>query len=157
MAAVVEEDDRWIAQSGRAGGVFKTGCRGRERTRGGHDVEEATSTVAVMALGCDPVSWTPTNAPPRTLTERSPAEIEVFMTSPPQRRYSEVGLLERSKGLLESTDSAMEDLRAAAAKHGCDAIMVQGSESKTFGGMSQGSGVVTTATNMRAVCLVYTE
>ncbi len=113
--------------------------------------------AAALALGCDPVSWTPTNAPPKAAVERDPAKIEVFMTTPPQRRYTEVGLLERSKGMLESTESALQDLREAAAQHGCDAIMVQGSESNTFGGMSQGGGVVTTTTKVRAVCLVYTD
>jgi hypothetical protein len=115
--------------------------------------------VAVLALGCDPVSWTPTNTPPKAPLKRDPAKVEVFMTSPPKRKYAEVGLLERSKGMLEinGTENAMRDLRESAAKHGCDAIMMQSSEANTYGGADKSGGIVSTSTVMRAVCLVYTE
>jgi hypothetical protein len=99
---------------------------------------------SLLASGCaDNIAYTRLNAPPRPLARRPVAAVEVFALRPPQRRYTDVGLIQviganppPSKhldiGLTEAEPVTGEleaygmigVLRERAAEIGCDAIVV---------------------------------
>jgi hypothetical protein len=85
----------------------------------------------VVAMGCTAAqsSFTPTNQPPHKLIPRPAESVEMFVATSPERKFVEVGLLhvnENDERL--SRGELLLMLRKRAAIHGCDAVVIGGSE-----------------------------
>lgn len=121
--------------------------------------------LASMLLSLGPVAcgtsvkYMPLNPAPRALSARPAAEVQVFTSQTPSRKYVEVGLITTQKlgGAFATADDMelIESLREEAAKQGCDGLVITGSNK-----MAAGSGsVVYTASEstlgFRAVCVVF--
>lgn len=104
------------------------------------------------------ISFVPTNTAPRPMHPRAPQEVAVFSTLPP-RPYMEVALLEarqESGYSLDSNEDVIAKLRAAAAQHGCDGLLMTGSADSVVGSSNHGTGSVSTLKGYKASCLVWT-
>ena len=88
-----------------------------------------------MGLGaCAQTSTTYTelNAPPRPVQARTPDQVEIFSSGPPERPHVDVGLITAQEGLGEETPASLIDLlRRVAAERGCDAVVLAPPGSKT--------------------------
>jgi hypothetical protein len=102
-------------------------------------------TGSLLAAGCaaENVGYTPLNPPPRRMSARPAAAVEVFTITPPRRAHTDIGLL-RVVGVkpppsthtdigfdvpepVSPRDEGQEmiaALRERAARIGCDAILV---------------------------------
>lgn len=83
------------------------------------------------------------------------------MAKQPERRFLEIGILEASGQSVYSTDDTSDmiaAMRAEAAEHGCDAIIVVGPNDKVVGaGWGKPGGFVGTIKGFRASCVAYPE
>lgn len=114
---------------------------------------------ALVLAGClggcasTSASYTPLNPSPRELKGRTPAQVEIFSSGPPDRPHVDVGLISVEQGDGDETPAGLIDiLRGVAAEKGCDALMLAppGSNTRedwlgTFRGYQVYSGT----------CLVY--
>jgi hypothetical protein len=119
----------------------------------------ALASIACCGLvGCGTrVDYTPLRAV--QMSQRSPAQVEVFLEQRPTRPYVEAGLLEarqESTMSLDGQSAILEELRAEAAEIGCDGIIFRGSANETVGHVGERSGYVTELKGYSAVCIVYT-
>jgi hypothetical protein len=134
---------------------------------------------ALLLLGAcgHTVTYTPLNDPPRRLSPRAPATVEIFLASRPPRPGVEIGLIEIEEDMPHSggTPTMVGKLRSRAAQIGCDALIVseQSERVQSYSTMHQGqlqSGTGGSATTMgtghlhanyvrghRATCFVYTD
>ena len=109
----------------------------------------AVGCFSFTAAGCSAaITWSPLRSAGRALFQRPAANVELFTTAPPTRPYVEVGLLEGHNVLGASRTPWIDaphlvaKLRAAAAKAGCDGLVI-----------AAGGSVDT----VRATCIVYGE
>ena len=121
-----------------------------------------TCIVVLMIAGCGThISTMRLNKAPHTMKPKRASDVAVFMSKKPKRAYVEVAMLEARRRSVYSTDDAqavMRNLRVAAARRGCDAIVMSGSANETVGaggGYRAGGGYVATLKGYRAVCIVY--
>src|SRR5262245_23511585 len=87
------------------------------------------STVFLAGCGGTSVHMVPTNPPPRALAPRTPESVEVFTSRAPERPYSHVAYLEvqeNDRYTNAQAERLMRELRTAAAKAGCDGVVVSG-------------------------------
>lgn len=121
------------------------------------------STLACAALltGCGlTTSYTPTNAPPRAMTPRPLESVQIFTASKPTRKFVEVGIVtSRPTGSmsLSQTGDVLTGLRMKGAEVGCDAVLVTGTRSDSYGSAVGGNVTVNEKQEFQAACLVYTE
>lgn len=101
------------------------------------------SALVLVAFlgGCADTSaaYTPLNAPPRPVQARTPDQVELFSSAPPDRPHVDVRLLTAQEGDGDETPAALINVvRQVAAERGCDAVVVAPPGSKTaewlFGG-----------------------
>ncbi len=134
--------------------------------------------VGLLACGHS-ITWTPTNTPPRPLSTRNAASVEILTATVPSRPFVEVGLFEIEQDSPHSggTSEMITKLRARAAQVGCDALLLGGSTERVQSvttqhmgtvqasspGMTNGSysgtgySSVNTVRGHRATCIVYTD
>jgi hypothetical protein len=96
-------------------------------------LRRAPLLVALLA-GCadTAAAYTPLNVPPRPVQARSPDEVELFSSAPPERPHVDVGLITVQEGDGDETPAALLGLlRQVAAERGCDAVVVAPPASKT--------------------------
>ena len=109
--------------------------------------------VAVAVLtGCGgiDVDYLPLNAPPRPMAPRPVESVQLFET-PPQRPYVEVGAMEcHERSARNDMRALYATMRASAAEHGCDALVIVGTSNHGFVG-------TTTLGGYRASCIVFTD
>jgi len=122
------------------------------------------ATVVMLTACGTTTQWVPTNPSPRPLTPRPPSTVEVWTTAVPNRPYTEVGLITARQSSDLSVDGMPEiinELRAEAARIGCDAVMLQGKDDKVVGGGStfRGTGSSSTSTleGYWGACIVYLD
>jgi hypothetical protein len=122
------------------------------------------SFFAVLMLslaGCGTrVDYMRTNSPPRELSARNPSEVEVFTSGRPERPFVEVGIIESQQQSMYSTDQpakVFESLREEAARQGCDAIILLGSNDAFQAQTGQYGGSGKTLKGYRATCAVYKD
>jgi hypothetical protein len=107
------------------------------------------------------------NASPRPLHEREPGSVTVFTTGAPSRPFVEVALIEsrREWGTAPSAQEIFQRMRVAAAKAGCDGLVLLG-EANVVSGLiwpvigSQGpetNGSIETLEGYRAACIVWRD
>jgi hypothetical protein len=85
------------------------------------------SVLAVLTACGTRTAYMPLNPSPRALKARAPSVVELFTTSKPLKQYVEVGMIEvQDVSGLTSNESVFADLRAEAARRGCDAVIVTG-------------------------------
>jgi hypothetical protein len=90
--------------------------------------------VVAFLGGCADTSaaYTPLNVPPRPVQARTPDEVQVFSSAPPERPHVDVGLITVQEGDGDETPAALIGLlRQVAAERGCDAVVVAPPGSKT--------------------------
>jgi len=121
----------------------------------------------VLTIGClcaflsgcgTSIEYTPLNAPPRPMAARPVGSVEIFTTQAPSRPFVEVGLLEARQASaysVDSTSQVMRELVNAAARRGCDAVVVMGSSDSVVGSSNQVGGSVKTLHGYRATCVLY--
>jgi hypothetical protein len=118
------------------------------------------SAFALVALlvGCGTeLGFTQSHARVAGLVPRPAASVELLTAGPPQRRYTEFGLIEAHSGDAFFGDDRAEvlaKLRAYAGQIGCDAVVVAGdmASSTVYDGRT-----LTTVTRdgYRGTCIVY--
>ncbi len=119
------------------------------------------SGIALTLTACGTaVSYTQTDATAQVRSPRLAADVDVFLTGPPQRAYQEIGFVEARQEFLSSDDSAaiMDELRRAAALQGCDGVVVSAADAVTgtgFASNGTGSMGVRSLHGFRGVCIVY--
>ena len=95
-----------------------------------------------------------TNPPPHSLWPRPPNEVAIVST-PPARSFIEVGLVEGYPTSEEENEPAsiLASMRRAAARHGCDVLMITGANNIVHGSQ------YFTWTNLgyHGACLVFTD
>jgi len=115
--------------------------------------------LGASLLGCGTsIEYMPLNAPPRPMSARPIDTVEVFTTQRPSRPFVEVGMLEARQASAYSVDSSSKVLRElvnAAARRGCDAVVLMGSSDSVVGSSNQYGGSVKTLHGYRATCVVY--
>jgi hypothetical protein len=104
----------------------------------------------------------PLNPPPRPVSPRTPAQVEIFTASAPTRPFVEIGLIQAGIA-SDYSDSGMFDLMQAlrdeGARHGCEAVVVSG-ESKMA--TAQGNAITGATSHertsgFRAACIMYSD
>jgi len=86
----------------------------------------------LSACATTSVDYSPLNPPPRALSPRSPASVEVFSSSAPDRPHVDVGMITVEEGDFgeRSPQELLGLLRQNAAWQGCDALVVAPPSSK---------------------------
>jgi hypothetical protein len=91
----------------------------------------------LVGCGCSvtTANFTPLNAAPHELAARSPEQVEVYSSAPPDRPHVDIGLVVVEEGEVGANTPAelIWLLRQTAAQRGCDAIVLSppGSKSET--------------------------
>ena len=90
----------------------------------------ATLTIAATTTqGCGPkVTWTEVNQSPKVMLKRPVDSVQVFKDHAPDRPHVVVGTLtafRKKRGKNDNINTFTAKLRRAAAKRGCDAIVVR--------------------------------
>jgi hypothetical protein len=110
--------------------------------------------VFVLAsTACTHVRFSETNAPPRALAARPRASVEIFTLGPPQRPFKEIGMIESQTDIIPG-QNPLDALREEAALHGCDGLVVTGSNDATGSDPTFGTYVLK---GYRGTCVVWTE
>lgn len=88
------------------------------------------------------------NPPPRPLSPRAPASVEVFMSGRPTRAFVDVGLFEIEQNTPGSggSDEMIAKVRARAANVGCDALILGEPSERVQSVTGQSFGTVHSAT-----------
>lgn len=65
---------------------------------------------------------------------RSPQQVELFSSSPPERAHVDCGVITISEGEIGpgAPDELLRMLRQMAAQYGCDAVVLAPPSSKTY-------------------------
>jgi len=105
--------------------------------------------AALLVAGCAPkVFYTPVVRSPRRLTARPIEEVETFLITPPSRPHTNVGLLQVSAGDEYTTKEMLRDLRARAARIGCDAVLITSIDQRV---------TRHTSASIQGSCIVYND
>jgi len=107
------------------------------------------------------------NAPPGALAARAPRDVTIFATGAPARPFVEVALIQSRKewGTTEQAEGIFERMRVAAARMGCDGLVLLG-EANVVDGMiypvpgmwgAETHGTIDTREGFRGACIVWTE
>jgi hypothetical protein len=107
------------------------------------------------------------NTSPRALHEREPGSVTIFTTGAPIRPFVEVALIEsrREWGAEASAQEVFQRMRVAAARFGCDGLVLLG-EANIVSGLiwpvigSQGpetNGSIETMEGYRSACIVWRD
>jgi len=86
--------------------------------------------IALLVCGCGTnVTFTALDGAPRRPRLPPGAQVDVYLSAPPNRPYHDVGLLEAeqmSEFSVDETRDMLRKMRGEAARYGCDAIYVKG-------------------------------
>ena len=108
---------------------------------------------ALLVAGCAAaeVRYLPMLPAPRQLYVHEPAQVEVFVVTPPPRPHLDIGMLSFAwaGSENETVQQMMNLVRAAAAQHGCDALLVTRVNVRSVGFSSPGT--------IEGSCEVYTD
>lgn len=98
------------------------------------------------------------NPAPRPLAARPPESVEVFTSGPPARAYKDLAFFEAQQQSEFSSDNTREfiiEMRAEAARRGCDGLVIGGITHETRGTFLD-SHEPTSNKGLTATCIVYT-
>ena len=128
----------------------------------------ASVSLVVGCMGGPPATnLVRLNSPPRMLHERDAASVTIITSAAPARPFVEVALIQgrRAWGTTESPEDIFRRLRAAAAKLGCDGLILLG-EANVVSGMiwptpgvngPETWGTIETFEGFRATCIVWRD
>jgi hypothetical protein len=92
--------------------------------------------IALLTCACSTTggTFTQINPPPRALYVRSPQQVEVFSSSPPERPHVDYGVISIEQGEIGpgTPDELLAMLRQMAAQYGCDAVVLAPPSSKSY-------------------------
>src|SRR5438132_611949 len=90
------------------------------------------SLVLLSACGIN-VEYIPMNTPPHATQPRTPAQVEMFSGSRPDRPFVEIGSIEVQQEKYNNASGAelTAKVREVAAQQGCDGIIVLGANDST--------------------------
>jgi hypothetical protein len=112
--------------------------------------------MLIFTFGCGTsVEYTQLRTPTSTLHRKSPQEVELFTTKPPERSYTELGILEarqESQYSADETKEFLDHMRFKAAEIGCDAVVLTGSADQTEHIPFVGNR---TRNGLRGTCIIY--
>ena len=111
---------------------------------------------SMLVIGCATNMWIPLQTSPHGPVSYDHVQ---FLQSPPQRSYTEIGIITPPEDEYETEAEMVKALRKEAGKHGADAIFIESQDEKqgwSFGagpfGASGGSG---TLVKVRAKAIVW--
>jgi hypothetical protein len=113
---------------------------------------------ALLVVGCAAeVRYVPLLPAPRQLYVRGPAQVELFMVTPPLRPHLDIGMLSLAWADSESqtVQQMIDRVRAAAGQHGCDAFLVTRAIARPEG-IARPKGV-SRLSSIEGSCEVYTD
>jgi hypothetical protein len=104
---------------------------GRARVRAG--AAAAIVGGALPLVGCPAdVYYTQLLRPPHPLVPRRAEDVQLLVVTPPSAPHVNIGLLQVTSGIDATDTTAMvARLRAEAAAHGCDAVLVTSINNQT--------------------------
>jgi len=112
--------------------------------------------LALLLLpACSTVAYAPLHDPPRPLSVRAPATVQVFAATTPPPPYVVIGTLETEPSrqrVAELTPRLVGELRREAAHAGCDALVLRDKRTSL---LPTGYGFAYEATSYRADCVVF--
>src|SRR5262245_11769782 len=111
--------------------------------------------IAVCAAGCGTsLQYAETNRPPHPMRPRIAASVEVFSSKLPEQPYVEVGIIEahHQSNWADDMPDMFAKLREFAGEHGCDGVIMTGSNNAIIGG---DKSPVATLKGYRATCIVF--
>src|SRR5262245_17805591 len=88
--------------------------------------------ISVLAsLSCSSITldFIPNKAAPGPLRIRPASQVELFTSAPPARAHAEVGVIESQQkpGSDVQSSELIAQMRALAGEHGCDGLVILGS------------------------------
>jgi hypothetical protein len=118
--------------------------------------------ISVLTMfGCAGTSlkYTPTQQSTTPVRVRPAAQVEVFMTTPPERPHVKLGIVEsqQEEGSSDGAPEVIAKMRAFAGEHGCDGLVIFANNdavSETMLAPGGGSRVYTLS-GYRAYCIAY--
>lgn len=119
----------------------------------------ATSILALLAplfaSACGTqIHYIQTNTADAPTHPRQARQVEIYTTGAPNRAYTEVGYFEAEEGTYGGFEDTLNDLRADAARRGCDALVVEGTSTATDYDPWVG---MRTERRVHATCIVYED
>lgn len=123
----------------------------------------AAAAAAIALAGCGArLTFIRTNSPPQPMRPRAVAAVEVFSSARPERAFVEVGIIESQRASVFSaagSDEVFSAMREEAARQGCDAMILLGSNDAVVGsgGGAHGGDSTTTLQGYRATCAVWRD
>jgi hypothetical protein len=123
------------------------------------------SVVIILSTMCGcagtSLAYTAIRESPVPLRSRPAAQVEVFMTKPPERPHVELGIVESQQepGSTDDAPDVIAKMRALAGQHGCDALVIIGRNDATSETMLApgGGSRVYTLSGYRASCIAYLQ
>ncbi len=116
----------------------------------------ALAWVMVLAACATSVTYTPLNPSPHGRRPLGKGGPDVYMSSAPDRTFTEIGMLEAQQESAYSSDEAADiirELKAEAVRYGCEGLIIVGANDRVVGTKS---GVMTLK-GYRATCIVYND
>ncbi len=117
--------------------------------------------LTTLVTGCGQhVSFIKTNASPQAMQPRSKDSVQVFVTTLPERRYLELGIIEaKPRALAPNGDTeSFEKLHEESARRGCDGLIVLGSnEAVETTYTPQGQTTALTRRGYRGMCIAWKQ
>ena len=84
--------------------------------------------VGLAACARTTVQYVATNPPPRPMAPRPAETVEIYATAAPPRPFLEVGIIQARQNYGDRDDlpRVIQAIRVAAARRGCDAVLLNG-------------------------------
>lgn len=118
------------------------------------------SIAALSLLACGTTTkYTPTNPSPVQMTPKPAEAVHVYTSSAPDRPFTEVGILQSRQSSTVSTHEMPEiiqEMRGEAGRIGCDAVIINGIDSKTTTHVRKEGQSTETLEGFWGACIVYT-
>lgn len=114
--------------------------------------------MTIAACGSS-IRATEINSAPRPLAARPPESVEIFTSGPPLRPHMDLAYYEARQSSEFSSDDTRElivKMRVAAARRGCDGLVVGGITHETTRTIFD-SHRPTSNKGLTATCIVYTD
>jgi hypothetical protein len=117
------------------------------------------SLLFIAACGTS-ITAIPTNRPLHAMRPRHPMSVEIFTSGIPQRPFIEVAYLEsqqESDMSLDGAPTVLTKMREAAAKMGCDGLIIGGANDAVVGSTFRGWGSTKTLRGYRGTCVQWSD
>jgi hypothetical protein len=117
--------------------------------------------LALLVCGCGTaITYTPIASGGGRPYKLHAAQVDLYLSGPPDRPYRDIGLLEAEQETdlsLDDTRDMLHKLREAAGQHGCDAIYVKGAGSNAAPVAGVAFRYTDSVKTLTATCIRYVE